>query len=162
MFIPRPKQKEILAYQMGKMGVSAVPGSGKTQILSLLAAQIIASGVLEDDQEVLVVTLVNSAVDNFAIRVGDLVKKQGLLPNLGYRVRTLHGLAHDIVRERPDLIGLSEEFQIIDERTAAQIRESAALAWVRSNPNALDDFLDPEMDEAKLEWVRREKLPVKI
>ena len=121
MFIPRPKQKEILAYQMGKMGVSAVPGSGKTQILSLLAAQIIASGVLEDDQEVLVVTLVNSAVDNFAIRVGDLVKEQGLLPNLGYRVRTLHGLAHDIVRERPDLIGLSEEFQIIDERTAAQI-----------------------------------------
>ena len=55
------------------MGVSAVPGSGKTQILSMLAAQIIASGVLEDDQEVLVVTLVNAAVDNFSIRVGNLV-----------------------------------------------------------------------------------------
>jgi DNA helicase-2/ATP-dependent DNA helicase PcrA len=162
MFIPRPKQKEILTYQMGKMGVSAVPGSGKTQILSLLAAQIIASGVLEDDQEVMLVTLVNSAVDNFKIRVGDLVKERGLLPNLGYRVRTLHGLAHDIVRERPDLLGLSEEFQIIDERTAAQIRENAASAWVRSNPNALDDFLDPELDEAKLEWVRRDKLPVKV
>ena len=162
MFVPRPKQQEILAYRMGKMGVSAVPGSGKTQILSLLAAQIIASGVMEDDQEVLVVTLVNSAVDNFAIRVGDLVKERGLLPNLGYRVRTLHGLAHDIVRERPDLIGLSEEFQIVDERIAAQIRENAALAWVRSNPNSLDAFLDPNQDEAKLEWVRREKLPVKI
>ena len=52
MFIPRPKQKEILSYQLGKMGVSAVPGSGKTQILSQLAAQIIARGDLEDDQEV--------------------------------------------------------------------------------------------------------------
>ena len=65
MFTPRPKQRDILAYRGGRMGVSAVPGSGKTQILSLLAAQIIASGTLQDDQEVLVVTLVNSAVDNF-------------------------------------------------------------------------------------------------
>lgn len=162
MFVPRPKQQEILAYQGGKMGVSAVPGSGKTQILSLLAAQIITSGVLEDDQEVLVVTLVNSAVDNFSLRVGNLVQVRGLLPNLGYRVRTLHGLAHDIVRERPDLLGLSEDFQIIDERTAAEIREGAALAWMRANPSALDDYLDSNLDESKLDWVRRDRLPVKI
>jgi DNA helicase-2/ATP-dependent DNA helicase PcrA len=160
MFIPRPKQQEILAYQGGKMGISAVPGSGKTQILSLLAAQIIASGTLEDDQEVLVVTLVNAAVDNFAIRVGDLVKERGLLPNLGYRVRTLHGLAHDIVRERPDLLGLSENFQIIDEREAIQIRQEAASAWLKANPNSLEDYLDPSLDEdGKLDWVRRDRLP---
>jgi DNA helicase-2/ATP-dependent DNA helicase PcrA len=159
MFIPRPKQQEILAYQGGKMGISAVPGSGKTQILSLLAAQIIASGILEDEQEVLIVTLVNSAVDNFAIRVGDLIKERGLLPNLGYRVRTLHGLAHDIVRERPDLLGLSEDFQIIDERDANQIREGAALAWLKANPYALDDYLDSELEEGKLDWVRRDRLP---
>ena len=44
----------------GKMGVSAVPGSGKTLTLSYLAAQLVANG-LADDQEVLIVTLVNSA-----------------------------------------------------------------------------------------------------
>ena len=139
MFEPRPKQREVLAYTHGTMGVSAVPGSGKTHTLSLLAAQIIASGALEDDQEVLVVTLVNSAVDNFASRVGAFVEGFGLLPNLGYRVRTLHGLAHDIVRERPELVGLSEDFQIVDERAADQIREDAALAWLRSHPYELDD-----------------------
>jgi DNA helicase-2/ATP-dependent DNA helicase PcrA len=158
MFIPRPKQQQILAYQGGKMGVSAVPGSGKTQILSLLAAQIIASGVLEDDQEVLVVTLVNAAVDNFSIRVGNLVKEKGLLPNLSYRVRTLHGLAHDIVRERPDLLGIAENFQIIDERAADQIRREAASAWLKANPYALDDYLDLGMEESKLDWVRRDHL----
>ena len=47
------------------MGVSAVPGSGKTETLSRLAAQLIAGGGLAGHQEVLVVTLVNSAVDNF-------------------------------------------------------------------------------------------------
>jgi DNA helicase-2/ATP-dependent DNA helicase PcrA len=162
MFVPRPKQEEILAYRGGKMGVSAVPGSGKTQILSFLAAQIIASGVLEDEQEVLVVTLVNAAVDNFAIRVGNLVKERGLLPNLGYRVRTLHGLAHDIVRERPDLLGLSENFQIIDERAADQIRREAASAWLKANPYALDDYLDHGLEGSKLDWVRRDHLSQRV
>jgi hypothetical protein len=49
MFIPRPKQQEVLAYTGGYMGVSAVPGSGKTHTLSALAAQLIASGRLADD-----------------------------------------------------------------------------------------------------------------
>ena len=91
-FQPRPKQSQVLAYTGGRMGVSAVPGSGKTWTLSLLAAKLIAEGDFEDDQEVLVVTLVNSAVSNFAGRVARFVQERGLLPHVGYRVRTLHGL----------------------------------------------------------------------
>ncbi|NIP85783.1 MAG: UvrD-helicase domain-containing protein, partial [Planctomycetales bacterium] len=159
MFQPRPKQREVLQYTHGMMGVSAVPGSGKTQTLSLLAAQLIANGLIEDNQEVLVVTLVNSAVDNFASRVGQFVQEFGLLPNLGYRVRTLHGLAHDIVRERPDLVGLSDGFQIIDERAADRIREDAAYAWLRNHPDVLEETLDPDLDENRRAWVRREQLP---
>ncbi len=78
------------------------------------------------------VTLVNSAVDNFYQRVSGFVEDRGLLPHLGYRVRTLHGLAHDIVRERPDLVGLSDDFQIVDEREADSIREEVAAAWLRA------------------------------
>jgi DNA helicase-2/ATP-dependent DNA helicase PcrA len=141
------------------MGVSAVPGSGKTYTLSLLAAQLVASGVLESDQEVLVVTLVNSAVDNFAGRVADFVQRQGLLPHLGYRVRTLHGLAHDIVRERPGLVGLSDDFQIIDERAAEQIRQDAVTAWLRGNPHLAEDFLSLDLDEKKREWIVRDRWP---
>ena len=159
VFKPRPKQQEVLDYTSGKMGVSAVPGSGKTVTLSYLAAQLVASGLLEDDQEVLVVTLVNSAVDHFAGRVADFVQRRGLLPHLGYRVRTLHGLAHDIVRERPALVGLSDDFQIVDERAADQIRRDAAEAWLRSNPYAADDFLSLDLDEGKRDWVRRDQWP---
>jgi DNA helicase-2/ATP-dependent DNA helicase PcrA len=159
MFRPRPKQQEVLSYTGGRMGVSAVPGSGKTYTLSYLAAQLVARGKLEDDQEVLVVTLVNSAVDNFAGRVAGFVQERGLLPHLGYRVRTLHGLAHDIVRERPALVGLSDDFQIVDERAADQIRQDAAEAWLRSNPYAFEDPLSLELEGRRLDWVRRSLWP---
>ena len=72
-FTPRPSQRDILAYRGGTLGISAVPGSGKTHTLSALAAQIISSGALERDQEVLIVTLVNSAVDNFSARIGEFI-----------------------------------------------------------------------------------------
>src|SRR5262245_6382765 len=121
LFNPRPSQRKILAYRSGTLGISAVPGSGKTQTLSALAAQIIGSGSLLSDQEVLIVTLVNSAVDNFSARISEFVQARGLIPQLGYRVRTLHGLAHDIVRENPPLVGLDKKFSIVDETAAASM-----------------------------------------
>jgi DNA helicase-2/ATP-dependent DNA helicase PcrA len=159
LFQPRPKQAEVLTYTAGRMGVSAVPGSGKTHVLSALAANLVGEGNLADDQEVLIVTLVNSAVDNFARRVDEFVKERGLLPHVGYRVRTLHGLAHDIVRERPALVGLSDDFQIVDERDAGQILQDAAEAWLSSHPDAADGWLDPDLDERKADWIRREHWP---
>jgi len=155
-FIPRPSQEQILRYRGGRLGIAAVPGAGKTQILSALAAQIIASGSLGSDQEVLIVTLVNSAVDNFEARI------KRFFPNplqalYRYRVRTLHGLAHDIVREKPARVGLDERFSIIDEREAGFIRRDSVNAWLASN--SLDDYLDPGLDKDKRDWVRRDQLP---
>lgn len=158
-FTFRPSQIDILKYRGGRMGISAVPGSGKTFTLSALAAQIISSGALEADQDVLIVTLVNSAVDNFSARISQMVEARGLIPHLGYRVRTLHGLAHDIVREKPSLAGLEDRFQIVDERESEFIRKESANAWLSTFPNHLDDYLDPEMDASKRDWARRQQLP---
>ncbi len=158
-FTPRPKQAEVLAYRSGMMGVSAAPGSGKTHVLSALAAQLVADGNLQDDQEVLIVTLVNSAVENFSTRVDEFVKARGLLPRVGYRVRTLHGLAHDIVRERPGLLGLAEDFRIADEQETNQIMQGAVAAWLAANPDSLHPFVDPVLDERRIEWVKSEQWP---
>lgn len=160
-FNPRPKQKEVLSYRNGYMGVAAVPGSGKTWTLSVLASELIAGDYLEDDQEILIVTLVNSAVDNFSQRVGKFIEEKGLLPKVGYRVRTLHGLANDIVRERPSLVGLDNEFQIMDERAADSIRKDVSVAWLKGHPYDFDDYFHNDLDgnESKKDWVRREQLP---
>ncbi len=158
-FQPRPAQENILGYRGGKMGVAAVPGSGKTWTLSLLAARIIMNEKLADDQEVLIVTLVNSAVENFRGRIAEIIQERGLLPQLNYRVRTLHGLAHDIVRERPDLVGLADNFYIVDERAANQILTDVVKTWLRTRWGELDEYLLPELEEGRRDWVRRERLP---
>ncbi|MBA3872670.1 MAG: ATP-dependent helicase [Anaerolineae bacterium] len=145
MFKARPKQQEIITYTNGKMGVSAVPGSGKTSTLSYLAAKMVATVDLKEGQEILIVTLVKSAVGNFSQAMSRYLKAEfNLLPGFGYRVRTLHGLANDIVRERPGLVGLANDFRVIDEREADDMLSDAVESWVRANPSAADDYLNEE------------------
>jgi ATP-dependent DNA helicase UvrD/PcrA len=155
-FFPRPSQQQILEYTGGRLGIAAVPGAGKTHILSALAAKIIHEGWLNDDQEVLIVTLVNSAVDNFEARIKRFFDNP-LHALYKYRVRTLHGLAHDIVRERAARVGLDERFTIIDEREAGFIRRESVNAWLASH--SLDEYLDPALDQSKTDWVKRQQLP---
>ncbi|MGA7192041.1 MAG: UvrD-helicase domain-containing protein, partial [Anaerolineales bacterium] len=158
-FTPRPSQREILKYTGGTLGISAVPGSGKTHTLSALAAQIISSGQLERDQEVLIVTLVNSAVDNFSARIGEFIQARGLIPQLGYRVRTLHGLAHDIVRENPPLVGLDKKFSIVDETASSSMIADAARAWVQTHPDFLDQYISTALDDYQTRRVRDKDWP---
>ena len=142
----RPAQEEILKYDGGRLGISAVPGSGKTFTLSRLAARLVqklAESGPVDDREVLVVTLTNAAAENFRYSIGQFIQSRRLLPS-GYRVRTLHSLAHDIVRERPGLVGLSEDFDIIDDRTSQDIKRQAVNNYLQSNPDVLGAFIKPE------------------
>ena len=100
----RPAQEEILAYRAGRMAVSAVPGSGKTFTLSLLAAQLIADGRIDPDnsQQVLIVTFLNASVDAFRARIRRRLLEMGL-PDTGFDVRTLlDGLLDlDVYKRQP-------------------------------------------------------------
>lgn len=142
----RPAQQEILRYESGRLGVSAVPGSGKTFALSLLAAQLVqrlaGSGSI-DSREVLVVTFTNAAVENFRARINQFIQSKRLLPG-GFRVRTLHSLAHDIVRERPGLVGLSEDFDIVDDRTSQEMKRQAVNRYLQTHPDVLSGMIEPE------------------
>lgn len=159
VFQPRPKQKEVLRFRSGRMGVAAVPGSGKTRTLSYLAATLLAELDLADDQEILIVTLVNAAADHFSRQVGAFVEERGLLPGFGYRVRTLHALANDIVRERPGLVGLQADFRIVDERESVDILQDAVDQWLKANPDAVDAYLHPDLEPYKQDNVRRDAWP---
>lgn len=118
----RPAQERILEYQGGRLGISAVPGSGKTLTLSLLAVRLIERLAREgrlDRQKVLVVTFSNAAVHNFRARINQLMAESATpVPGTGYTVCTLHALALEILRTRPSLVNLGEDFTVLDDRAA--------------------------------------------
>lgn len=154
-FTPRPSQQNILRYDGGRLGIAAVPGAGKTHILSALAAKIIQSGTLQDEQEVLIVTLVNSAVDNFKNRLESFFDNK-LSSLYKYRVRTLHGLAHDIVREKPASVGLENRFSIIDERESNLILKDAVTSWLATNESTfIDNYFDPGLSSEEINRAKR-------
>ena len=158
-FNPRPSQRKILEYSGGMLGISAVPGSGKTHTLSALAAQLIAAGRLGPEQEILIVTLVNSAVENFSARIAAFAKSLDLIPHLGYRVRTLHGLAHDIVRENPPQAGLDRKFTIVDEIAAGAMVRDAARAWVHLHRDVGEAYLRQGLGDGQVRQVQSKHWP---
>ena len=94
----RPAQAKILEYENGRLAISAVPGSGKTFTLSLLAAKLIGDGRIDpNQQQILIVTYLNASVDNFKVRIRQRLEAEEL-PPVGFDVRTLHSLALEIVR----------------------------------------------------------------
>lgn len=158
-FEPRPAQKAILEYERGTMGIAAVPGSGKTWTLSQLAASLILKDVLKRGQEVLIVTLVNAAVDNFRKRIAAFLEEKGLLPGIGYRVRTLHSLAHEIVAMAPASAGVATDFSVVDERIADSILKNAFRAVYPKYELALYGFLKEDLNEFKRRKIAKDELP---
>ena len=136
----RPAQEEILAYRSGRMAVSAVPGSGKTFTLSLLAAQLIADGRIDtaNGQQVLIVTFLNASVDAFRARIRRRLLEMGL-PDAGFDVRTLHSLALEIVRVGSDIV--SEDLTVLDDGQSRQFLDAAVDGWINDNPRLWEAFL---------------------
>lgn len=137
----RPKQFEIMGYQRGKVGVAAVPGSGKTFTLAHLAANLVrrlSERKDADQSEVLIVTFTNVAMNSFKRRLSDILRQRRfMLPYVGYRVCTLHALASDILHERPALAGLADDFGIVDDRAAASLRNESVQMWLRDHGTQL-------------------------
>ena len=155
----RASQQEIMTYRGGLMGISAVPGSGKTWTLSQLAVRLILSSDLEPDQEILVVTFSNSAADNFSTRIGEQLRANGLIEGFGYRVRTLHGLANDIIHERPELVGLSNDFGIIDEAESNEIMKDLVAQAMENHFDFLTSLISEDINEKKRESIIKTDFP---
>lgn len=112
----RKDQEPIMAYTEGTMAVGAVPGAGKTFIVANLVAKLI-----EDKRhkpgKILIVTYMNSAVNNFKSRIGNILKEKNIGSKNDFEVMTIHSLAYKILCQKPDVVGLNEDFEIIDEST---------------------------------------------
>ena len=152
----RPAQEEILRYEGGRMAVSAVPGSGKTFTLSLLAARLIGAGFVDPQQgqNVLIVTYMNSAVENFRQRIRDRLLADGT-PPLGYDVRTLHSLGLEIVRFASggdDRLRGGNDLLVLDDAQSSLFLNRAIETWRGQHPEVWRAFLPDEDLRRQNQW----------
>lgn len=154
----RPDQDQVASYRGGYMAVPAVPGAGKTTVLAYLAATLIAGG-FHHPGRILVVTYTNSAVGNFRSRIGEFLEEMGHPRHQGYEVRTIHSLAMNIVRERPDAIGWSDNFTVMDETRLSALLDRLTARWIGRNRAMWESLLKeglrgPIRERAEEQWQR--------
>ena len=108
---PRSDQKPVLDYERGYMGISAVPGAGKTTILLALIIKLLDKGI--NPENIFVLTYMDSAARNFRERIKNVRKNSSKMPNIS----TIHGLALRILKENGnhEKLGLNADFEICDD-----------------------------------------------
>ncbi|WP_455100044.1 ATP-dependent helicase [Peptostreptococcus stomatis] len=155
----RKDQKEIMKYKSGSMGIQAVPGAGKTFIITNLVAKLLKK-MKDDDQDgkILVLTYMNSAANNFKSRIRAILEDEGLDKG-GFEVMTIHSLAMKIIRENTDIAMLSEESQIIDDYKKGILIQMAIDEYesIPANETRIRSFLKKDLrdDQAQVDkWYR--------
>ena len=155
----RKDQKEIMKYKSGSMGIQAVPGAGKTFIITNLVAKLLKK-MKNDDQDgkILVLTYMNSAANNFKSRIRAILEDEGLDKG-GFEVMTIHSLAMKIIRENTDIAMLSEESQIIDDYKKGILIQMAIDEYesIPANETRIRSFLKKDLrdDQAQVDkWYR--------
>ena len=151
----RPAQEAILTYENGRLAVSAVPGSGKTFTLSLLAAQLIANGRIDsaNGQQILIVTYLNASVDTFRARIRKRLEEQELHADQGFDVRTLHSLALEIVRQAESgLGGDRHDPAVLADSQQANYMARVVDDWIDDNPDLWNVFLPDNSPQTIARW----------
>ena len=110
----REDQLPIIQYENGKMAVSAVPGAGKTFIVTNLVAKLLEEK-RQGKGKILILTYMNSAVNNFKIRIKKILEEKNIDEKNSYEVMTIHSLAVKIIKEKPEIVMLNEDFNIADD-----------------------------------------------
>ncbi|MCB8920676.1 MAG: ATP-dependent helicase [Ardenticatenaceae bacterium] len=147
----RPAQEAILEYENGRLAISAVPGSGKTFTLSLLAAQLIGDGRIQpDSQQILIVTYLNASVDTFKARIRKRLTELELSTERGFDVRTLHSLALEIVRQANG--GDSEATAVLDDVQSSHYLALSVDQWIEDNREQWLQFLDDASPQKQARW----------
>ena len=148
----REDQIPIINYEGGTMAVPAVPGAGKTFIVTNLVAKLISQGKHKPGK-ILILTYMNSAVNNFKGRIAKLLDERQIEDKNSYEVMTIHSLAVKIIKEKPEIVMLSDEFSIVDDlKKSIILNECIDNFKNNGGEKAFNYFVKEQKDE---EWRNR-------
>lgn len=149
----REDQLPIINYEGGKMAVPAVPGAGKTFIVTNLVAKLLQEKK-QGKGKILILTYMNSAVNNFKVRIKKILEEKNIEEKTSYEVMTIHSLAVKIIKEKPEIVMLNEDFNIADDLQKTMILNECINNFkINGGEKAFRFFLKEQKD---VEWAHRQ------
>lgn len=155
----RPGQQQMADWQGGPLAVSAVPGAGKSKGMADAAALAIARFKLHYRRQLVVVTFTRSAAANLKSKIRESLRNLHL-PQVGFTVNTLHGLALNIAAKHPDLSGLNlDDLTLVTPNQSNRSILQSVERWIAANPVRYQTLLEGrQFDGEETERLRRQSV----
>nr|MDZ8037878.1 ATP-dependent helicase [Nostoc sp. CreGUA01] len=163
----RPGQQQMADWQSGPLAISAVPGAGKSTGMAAAAAIAIARQYERSTEsrsfsrrQLVVVTFTRSAAANIKAKIRKYLRDDLSLPQTGFFVYTLHGLALNIASRHPDLSGLQLEYvTLITPTQSHRFIRTAVEQWIGNNSERYLRLLEGhQFDGEETERLRRQSV----
>lgn len=163
----RPGQQQMADWYFGPLAVSAVPGAGKSTGMAAAAAIAIARQYERSAEsrpssrrQLIVVTFTRSAAANIKAKIRKYLRENLSLPQTGFAVYTLHGLALNIASRHPNLSGLElENVTLITPSQSHRFIRTAVEQWIANNPDKYSRLLEGhQFDGEETERLRRQSV----
>ncbi len=160
-------QQEMVDWESGKLAVSAVPGAGKSTGMAAAAAVAIArqydlaaNSLRNTRRQLVVVTFTRSAAANIKAKIRKYLREELSLPQTGFVVHTLHGLALNIASRHPQLSGLQlDEVTLITPNQSHRLLRNAVEQWIAYHPGRYARLLEGvQFDGEETERLRRQSV----
>ncbi|MBN3896066.1 MAG: ATP-dependent helicase [Nostoc sp. NOS(2021)] len=158
----RPGQQQMADWQSGPLAISAVPGAGKSTGMAAAAAIAIARQYQRSSsrRHLVVVTFTRSAAANIKAKIRKFLRDDLSLPQMGFFVYTLHGLALNIANRHSDLSGLQlENVTLITPTQSHRFIRTAVEQWIANNSGIYLRLLEGhQFDGEETERLRRQSV----
>ncbi len=107
-------QEEVISYRRGIARVNAGAGAGKTMVVSIRVASMIAEGV--DPKEIFLSTFTNNAAEEMRERIGDWLKDLGLsVETKDMTICTFNAFGNEVLQKDYAKLGFSEPPRVVDD-----------------------------------------------
>ena len=159
-------QQPMADWEGGPLAVSAVPGAGKSTGMAAAAAIAIARQYQKTNlrptirRQLVVVTFTRSAAANIKAKIRKYLREDLSLPQTGFMVFTLHGLALNIASRHPELSGLELDFAtLITPNQSHRFVRTAVEKWIANNPKLYAKLMEGmQFDGEETERLRRQSV----
>ncbi|MBD1833724.1 ATP-dependent helicase [Cyanobacteria bacterium FACHB-472] len=154
----REGQQSMADWRSGPLAVSAVPGAGKSTGMAIAAALAIAREQLHTRRYLVIVTFTRSAAANIKAKIRQCLREDLLLPQTGFIVHTLHGLALNIATRHPELSGLNlETATVVSPNQSHRLIRDCVERWISANHGRYGTLLEGiQFDGEETERLRRQ------